>query len=266
MDIHKPKPWHSAREFLKEYVIIVVGVATALIGEQVVEADHWRHVAQDARRSIAPTEKGLVQQAGEREAQSPCLAAEFRMMRAVLDEASATGWLPPVASVRNPARRSWTFGIYDNVVSGQVLPHLPTQERAVVTGVNAWSGYLQRNRDVEVRDWSILRSLEGPQRRIGEAEIANLRAALSDAIYQAGVMRGGARQLADRIVDHHLLSSTEIAQAWAKGSQQGREGPNGACPARPVSDTDQLLQQLDIPQTPPPAPRVTPPNWPRGAG
>ena len=25
MDLHKPKPWHGLREFLKEYVIIVVG-------------------------------------------------------------------------------------------------------------------------------------------------------------------------------------------------------------------------------------------------
>lgn len=30
MDIHKPKPWHGVREFLKEYLIIVVGVLTAL--------------------------------------------------------------------------------------------------------------------------------------------------------------------------------------------------------------------------------------------
>jgi hypothetical protein len=27
---HKPKPWHGWREFLKEYVIVVVGVLTAL--------------------------------------------------------------------------------------------------------------------------------------------------------------------------------------------------------------------------------------------
>ena len=32
MDIHKPKPWHGFREFLKEYAIIVVGVLTALGG------------------------------------------------------------------------------------------------------------------------------------------------------------------------------------------------------------------------------------------
>jgi hypothetical protein len=41
MDIHKPKPWHGVREFLKEYVIIVVGVLTALGAEQAVE---WRRV------------------------------------------------------------------------------------------------------------------------------------------------------------------------------------------------------------------------------
>jgi hypothetical protein len=37
MDIHKPKPWHGLREFLKEYAIIVVGVLTALAGEQAVD-------------------------------------------------------------------------------------------------------------------------------------------------------------------------------------------------------------------------------------
>ncbi len=42
MDIHKPKPWHGLREFLKEYVIIVVGVLTALAAEQGVEWLHWQ--------------------------------------------------------------------------------------------------------------------------------------------------------------------------------------------------------------------------------
>ena len=42
MDIHKPKPWHGVREFLKEYVIIVVGVLTALAAEQGVEWLRWQ--------------------------------------------------------------------------------------------------------------------------------------------------------------------------------------------------------------------------------
>ena len=57
MDIHKPRPWHSFREFLKEYLIIVVGVLTALAAEAGVEALHWRHqveleVVVDRRRRV----------------------------------------------------------------------------------------------------------------------------------------------------------------------------------------------------------------------
>ena len=47
MDIHKSKPWHSVREFFKEYLIIVVGVLTALGAEQVAEATHERAIAAE---------------------------------------------------------------------------------------------------------------------------------------------------------------------------------------------------------------------------
>ncbi len=52
MDIHKPKPWHGVREFLKEYVIIVVGVLTALAAEQVVDRLHWRQVMAEQREIL----------------------------------------------------------------------------------------------------------------------------------------------------------------------------------------------------------------------
>ena len=264
MDIHKPKPWHSVREFLKEYLIIVVGIVTALGGEAAVEGLHWREVAQEAREAMAPNERNLVRDAGERDAQSVCLAAEFRRIRATLDEASATGWIPTTASIRNPTRRAWTIGTYDSVVSGQVLPHFPVQERVVVVSVNAWSQYLQRNRDVEVKDWSVLRSLEGPRRKTGESELANLRAALSEATYQAGVMRIGSRDMAQRIADHGVLSRREVRALWDQGFKQGRDGLIGACAAGETSDTDQLLQQLETPMKPAPDPTYRSDR--RGAG
>jgi hypothetical protein len=52
MDIHKPKPWHGVREFLKEYLIIVVGVLTALAGEQAVEWAHNRAELDEAREAL----------------------------------------------------------------------------------------------------------------------------------------------------------------------------------------------------------------------
>jgi hypothetical protein len=52
MDIHKPKPWHGLREFLKEYGIIVLGVLTALGLEQGVEAVHRSTEVREAREAI----------------------------------------------------------------------------------------------------------------------------------------------------------------------------------------------------------------------
>jgi hypothetical protein len=52
MDIHKPKPWRGLREFLKEYVIIVVGVLTALGAEQAVEWLHHTTEVSEARATL----------------------------------------------------------------------------------------------------------------------------------------------------------------------------------------------------------------------
>src|SRR3954468_24570741 len=52
VDIHKPKPWRGFREFLKEYLIIVVGVLTALGGEQVVEWAHRQTEVAEAREAL----------------------------------------------------------------------------------------------------------------------------------------------------------------------------------------------------------------------
>ncbi len=62
MDIHKPKSWHGFREFLKEYLIIVIGVLTALAAEQVVVAAHEHRIADEAREVVRAevSEKPLV--------------------------------------------------------------------------------------------------------------------------------------------------------------------------------------------------------------
>lgn len=49
MEIHKPKPWHTVREFLKEYAIIVLSVITALAAEQAVEWLNWQHLSPPRR-------------------------------------------------------------------------------------------------------------------------------------------------------------------------------------------------------------------------
>ena len=71
MEIHKPKPWHGFREFLKEYLIIVVGVLTALAGEQLAYRDIEMDVeAHRVRRGGKPVQLG---------------PTEFRLLRHFLE-------------------------------------------------------------------------------------------------------------------------------------------------------------------------------------
>jgi hypothetical protein len=49
---HHPKPWGDWREFLREYLIVVVGVMTALGAEQLAEWLHWRHEVKETRRAL----------------------------------------------------------------------------------------------------------------------------------------------------------------------------------------------------------------------
>lgn len=94
MDIHKPKPWHGWREFLKEYGIIVLGVLTALGAEQVVEGLHWRERTQLADENLranlsvaaGPVQSGVILQ--------PC---ETEMLGRLEQALLATGedWRPP---------------------------------------------------------------------------------------------------------------------------------------------------------------------------
>ncbi len=72
MDIHKPKPWHDLREFLKEYLIIVIGVLTALAGEQFVEALHWNHKVENAETALHNELAENVSFAAEQQALNNC--------------------------------------------------------------------------------------------------------------------------------------------------------------------------------------------------
>lgn len=60
MEIHKPRPIHNWREFLKEYGIIVLGVLTALGLEQAVETYHEHQRLEESTQAIdAEIREGL---------------------------------------------------------------------------------------------------------------------------------------------------------------------------------------------------------------
>jgi len=70
MDIHKPKPVHSWREFLSEIAVIVCGILIALAGEQVVEAFHWRHEVEAQREALRSEARDNLSAAAYRKAEA----------------------------------------------------------------------------------------------------------------------------------------------------------------------------------------------------
>jgi hypothetical protein len=128
MDIHKPKPWHGSREFLKEYLIIVVGVLTALGAEQSVEWLHWRH-------EVAETREALKQELVSNATRIRFSQIEDRCVFAALDRMDAAALLDdgdnPTRFLRHtsPHLVNFVSSVWEISKSGQAVAHLPTPER-----------------------------------------------------------------------------------------------------------------------------------------
>lgn len=126
MEFHRPKPWHSAREFLKEIAIVVVGVLIAIGGEQLVEALNWRERVDAGRQSLKADLFGIVWNVGEQEAEDTCLRSRLRLIRqAVLADPRVT---PGVGDIGNPASRGWYPSSWDSLVAANISAHMDREE------------------------------------------------------------------------------------------------------------------------------------------
>ena len=221
MDIHKPKPWHGWREFLKEYVIIVVGVLTALGGEQGVEWLHWRHQVGAARHALAADYQRILNWSAEREAVTPCIARRLAAVTAILDKASADRRLPPLGDLGVMPNRGWDVRSWESLVSSQTLAHIPHEDMLTFSQINLFVNSRQPLRDEEMRNWAILDGMAGPGRQFGDAEAAQLRAAVSISGIDASTMASGARWIPGLIRATHLLTEAQIAGAQKAGAETG---------------------------------------------
>jgi hypothetical protein len=121
MDIHKPKPWHGVREFLKEYVIIVVGVLTALAGEQIVVAVDRHEQVEQARAALKVEVAHDVAKAALGARNDACLSKSLTLW-----EAYATGGPKPPLVLGNTGGLSLTT--WEIARSGAVA-NMPLDER-----------------------------------------------------------------------------------------------------------------------------------------
>ncbi len=181
VEIHKPKPVHSFREFLTELGTIVLGICIALAGEQSLEWFHWRAQVREAREVIATEMTNNLVGAIRRMRTVQCTEQRLDTLAKILDGASRSGSLPPVGDIGQPPRNRWLSGTWESVVASQTATHFPRQQLADLGDLYKIVQRAEENSTLEIVAWSDLYAMVGPGRRLDPASEAQLRSALGRA-------------------------------------------------------------------------------------
>ena len=184
MEIHKPRPWHGIREFLKEYLIIAVGVLTALAAEQMVVAAHERRIADEARESVRAEVRENVWWLERREVREPCVRQKLTEIRDVLDRARHGQAYPVPRQVGINAHIKLTSLRWEANAQAGRASLFTTQEQRTLGNMYFTTEEFRHAQSVEEEDWSKLRAMEGLD-RLTPAEIDAFAILLAQASYEA---------------------------------------------------------------------------------
>jgi hypothetical protein len=180
MDIHKPKPWRGLREFLKEYVIIVVGVLTALAAEQGAQWLHERHLSAEAREAVMAEINLDVTNLSQRLKNEPCVARKLDEIGVLLERAEAGASFAPAAKIGAPETR-WVYTQrWEAATAGGRTSLLSSEEQLDFARVYYMLKLAAEEEDREQLPWSHLRALHG-LRRLSPEMIYGVRMAASEA-------------------------------------------------------------------------------------
>lgn len=179
VEIHKPKPWHGWREFLKELGTVALGVGIALAAEQCVEWVHWRNQVADARQAIATEMAFDVQAAIGRLKEQDCVERRLDELGQIVDAASRSGNLPPVGMIGAPPLHQWNSGVWESVLTSQAASHFPRQNLSRLASSYNYVQLANVEHISETEVWGRLSAITGPGRRFDPASEAELRRDLS---------------------------------------------------------------------------------------
>jgi len=201
MDLHKPKPWHGLREFLKEYLIIVTGVLTALAAEAVVERLHEARLSAEARESVRAEIDLDLASLRQYDGLRPCVDKRFSDVQGALDAADKGRAFPALNYIGRPRLPAIYHARWDAATSGGRTSLLSTDEQRDLVRVYASVGKVVERENDLAAGFGRLRSLEGVAHPSAET-LALARQSLAEAREAEFFLRQGIRAVrfyADRI-------------------------------------------------------------------
>jgi hypothetical protein len=160
MDIHKPKPIRNWREFLKEYAIIVLGVVTALTGEQMVEKlrDHVR--SEEARANIRNEISGDLTSIQVRAATEKCVSKRLDEVDGLIRQATLGKPAQDVTWIGRPPIFTMPDGGYRSETQAGHVNLLPSTEQTSYAIIYAALAQYYQAEEAEQKAWADFRVLE----------------------------------------------------------------------------------------------------------
>jgi hypothetical protein len=124
MEVHKPHPIHSLREFLKEVGIIVLGVVIALAAEQAVEAIHWHKKVSEAAESMRlELRDDDGPQAFARAVLGPCLDQQLDTIETAVNSARERRAIIALADAYAPPTHTWDAEAWKAALASDAASH-----------------------------------------------------------------------------------------------------------------------------------------------
>jgi hypothetical protein len=184
MDVHKPKPVHSWREFLTEVGTIVLGILIALSLEQMVETWRVHRQYREAREAIREELGFDAFNIMRRRAAAPCIARRIQEIGTLLDQADDGKPFTPVLWIGDDVSYRMRFSAEPDAGRSGLFTPEEQQHFGVMYG---WLHALDVSQDRERLAWARLRTLEG-RARLSPELAAPLRLALADARFETNRM------------------------------------------------------------------------------
>ena len=181
MDIHKPKPWHSWREFMKELGTIALGVCIALAAEQAVEWWHWQGEVREARKALVAEITRNNSEVMKVLGMGPCLERQTNEAEAILNSVEAGQQPPSFTTFHHEIGIYLSDSEWESERSSQVLTHFPRAELAVM---NRYYGQIPILRSLigpMAQTWTDLSVLRNPPSKLGPDTLVRLRANIDSA-------------------------------------------------------------------------------------
>jgi hypothetical protein len=201
MDVHKPKPWHGVREFVKEIGTIVIGVLIALGAEQVVERLHEARMSDEAREAVRSEINLDLANMKRRAEVEPCIARRLVELTDWVSRAEAGEAVAPPLTIGAPGHPVAFTERWEAASAGGRTSLLSIEEQqGYARAIQQIKGF-QASKPLEREAWGELVGLEGVRRPspelLAQARQAIGRARLLDLNVQRTVYETGV--FADRI-------------------------------------------------------------------